>query len=257
MAESEILSTAAAADFTEIYYDFASDGHFWLRWRFRNLLHAAKKLGLDPTSPLFGLDIGCGNGAVQEQLAAHTQWRADGCDLNRAALSRHVGHGGRVLYYDINDRRPELRDKYDFLLMFDVIEHIEKTTPFIESAAHHLKPGGYVFVNVPACQSLYSRYDAVQGHYRRYDKTLLRQHLVEAGLTLRSMRYWGALLLPALIARKIYVDQKSAPDDIIRAGFHPPNRIVSAVLSAALACETMLPSPPIGTSLLAIARKPG
>ena len=256
MAGSEILSNTPAADFAEIYYDLASDDHFWLRWRFRYFLQETTKLGLDPTSPMFGLDIGCGNGAVQRQLAAQTAWRADGCDLNRAALSHHSSEGARLFYYDINDRRPELREKYDFLLMFDVIEHIEKPVSFIASAAFHLKPGGYVFVNVPACQALYSRYDAVQGHHRRYDKKLLRQHLADAGLLLSSMRYWGLLLMPALIARCVLVDRKADADAVMRAGFRPPHPLASAVLSAALACESVLPRAPIGTSLLAIARKP-
>lgn len=257
MTQVEILSQSDPTNFTEVWYDLADDNHFWVRWRFNFFLREIRRLGLDTTSPLTGLDIGCGPGAIERQLAADTAWRADGCDLNRAALALHSGNAGRVLYYNTHDRRPELREKYDFLIMFDVLEHIERTEPFIEAAIHHLKPGGYVFVNVPALPRFYSNYDTAAGHYRRYDKTLLRQHLVEAGLTLCSMRYWGALLLPALIARKIYVDRISAPDDIIRAGFHPPNRIVSAVLSAALACETILPSVPIGTSLLAIARKPG
>jgi 2-polyprenyl-3-methyl-5-hydroxy-6-metoxy-1,4-benzoquinol methylase len=194
---------------------------------------------------------------VQQQLAAQTAWRSDGCDLNRAALARHQHGDGRVLYYDIHDCRPELRAKYDFLVLFDVIEHIAEPLPFLTAAAYHLKPGGYAFINVPACQSLFSQYDAVQGHHRRYDKKLLRQQLAAAGLTVCALRYWGMFLLPALLARKLYVDRKSSPEEIYRAGFRPPNQLMSALLSAALAGETFLPPMPLGTSLLAIARKPG
>lgn len=257
MAQVEALSTSDPTDFTEVWYDLANDDHFWVRWRFNFFLREIRRLGLDPTSPLTGLDIGCGHGAIERQLASNTAWRADGCDLNKAALALHSGDAGRVLYYNTYDRRPELHEKYDFLIIFDVLEHIENTKPFIEAAIYHLKPGGHVFVNVPALQRFYSNYDTAAGHCRRYDKKTLRQHLAEAGLTLDSMRYWGALLLPALIARKIYVDRKNAPTDIIRAGFHPPNRVMSGVLSAALAAEAILPPAPIGTSLLAIARKRG
>lgn len=257
MTQVEILSSPKATNFTEVWYDFADDDHFWVRWRFNFFLREIRRLGLDPVLPMTGLDVGCGHGAVQRQLAAHSAWRTDGCDLNRAGLAHHSGRAGRVLYYDINDRRAELREKYDFLVMFDVIEHIEATKPFIESAAFHLKPGGYVFVNVPACQLIFSRYDTAQGHFRRYNKRLLGQHLADAGLTIGAMRYWGALLLPMLLARKFYVDRKTNADDIMRVGFQPPHPLVSALMSAALACETVLPPLPIGTSLLAIARKPG
>jgi 2-polyprenyl-3-methyl-5-hydroxy-6-metoxy-1,4-benzoquinol methylase len=256
MTQVEMLSRSSPTSFAELWYDIAGDDHFWLKARFDFFLREIRACGLDPTAPMSGLDVGCGHGAVQRQLAAHTAWRADGCDLNQAALSLHSGRAGRVLFYDTNDRRPEFREKYDFLVMFDVIEHIEKTKPFIESAAYHLKPGGYVFVNVPACQRLYSRYDTAAGHYRRYDKKLLRAHLTEAGLTICALRYWGMLLLPALIARNAYVSFKDSSTEVIRAGFHPPNRWLSALLSGAMACEMILPVPPIGTSLLAIARKP-
>jgi 2-polyprenyl-3-methyl-5-hydroxy-6-metoxy-1,4-benzoquinol methylase len=256
MTQIETLSRSSPTPFAELWYDIAGDDHFWLRARFAFFLRAVRNLGLDPRTFMTGLDIGCGHGAVQRQLAAHTAWRADGCDLNQAALSLHSGNVGRVLFYDTNDRRAEFREKYDFLVLFDVIEHIEKTTPFIEAAAYHLKPGGYVFVNVPACQRLYSRYDTAAGHYRRYDKKLLHAHLTEAGLTVSSLRYWGMLLLPALIARNVYVSGKSSSSEVIRGGFHPPNPLSSALLSAAIACEMVLPAPPIGTSLLAIARKP-
>ncbi|HKT20748.1 MAG TPA: class I SAM-dependent methyltransferase [Stellaceae bacterium] len=257
MAHIETLSTTAQTDFTEVWYDIADENHFWLRWRFAFFLREIRRLSLDPALPMTGLDVGCGHGAVGRQLAAQTAWQADGCDLNQAALALHSASARRVFYYDINDRYPSLREKYDFLVMFDVIEHIEKTRPFLEAAIYHLKPGGHVFVNVPACQRLYSRYDVAAGHYRRYDKPLLREQFEEAGLEVRSMHYWGAFLLPALAARKLIVDGKNASDDIIRTGFHPPNRFASTLLSVALACENLLPPLPVGSSLLAVARKPG
>lgn len=256
MAELEILSSSKPSDFTGVWYDIAADDHFWVRWRFKFFLREIARLRIDAASPMRGLDIGCGHGAVLRQLAAHTAWQSDGCDLSKAALTQHSGGIGRVLYYDINDRRPELRETYDFLILFDVIEHIEQTAPFIAAACFHLKPGGHVFVNVPACQRLYSAYDVAAGHCRRYNKPLLRRQLAESGLEVRSLRYWGLLLLPALIARKLYVDRKGPSDAIIKIGFDPPGRAASALLSAALACESVLPAPPIGTSLLAICRKP-
>lgn len=256
MTQIEILSQSNPADFTDVWYDLAENDHFWMRARFDFFLREARRCGLDTTKPLRGLDIGCGHGAVQRQLLAQTAWRADGCDLNQSALARRADRGGRVLYYDINDRRPELREAYDYLVLFDVIEHIAETKPFIEAATFHLKSGGYVFVNVPACQRLFSRYDTAAGHHRRYDKKMLRAELAAAGLRLCVLNYWGALLLPALIARNLYISSKHDAADIIRSGFHPPGRWAGALLQAAITCERLLPRFPLGTSLLAIARKP-
>ena len=257
MAVVEVLSLPKEADFAEGWYEIASDDHFWLRWRFNFLLKELRRLGFDLDQPQIGLDIGCGMGVVQQQLQQATAWRADGCDLNRWALAQHSTAAGRALYYDITDRRAELSGAYDFIVLFDVIEHIAETRPFIEAAVHHLKPGGYALVNVPACQAVYSRYDAVLGHCRRYDRPGLRRHLEEAGLAVVSMRYWGLLLLPVALARKLYVDHMGSPEAIMKAGFAPPGRWASALLSSALAIESIFPAPPIGASLLAIARRPG
>jgi SAM-dependent methyltransferase len=253
----EVLSAPQQIDFAEDWYDIAGEDHFWLRWRFHLLLREITRLQLGKAEPWRGLDIGCGRGVVQRQLEQATTWRADGCDLNAPALAQHKGVAGRALYYDITERRPEFHDAYDFIVLFDVIEHVAETRPFISAALHHLKPGGYAFVNVPACQALYSRYDAVVGHCRRYDRPLLRRHLEEGGLEIVALRYWGLSLLPAALARKLYVARLGSTEQIVTSGFAPPGRWASTLLSSALATESIFPAPPIGTSLLAIARRPG
>jgi SAM-dependent methyltransferase len=253
----EVLSAPQQIDFAEDWYDIAGEDHFWLRWRFHFFLKELRRLQLGLRQPWLGLDIGCGRGVVQRQLEQATAWRIDGCDLNAGALALHKGTAGRALYYDITERRSEFREAYDFIVLFDVVEHIAETRPFIAAAVHHLKPGGYAFVNVPACQALYSRYDTVVGHCRRYDQPLLRRHLEEGGLEIAGLSYWGFSLLPAALARKLYVDRRGTSEQIVKNGFAPPGRWASALLSSALAAESIFPAPPIGTSLLAIARRPG
>ena len=157
MEKIEVLSSDDPAAFAEMWYELADDDHFWVRWRFAVLLREIRRLGLDTGAPLDGLDIGCGHGDMLRKLTASTAWRVDGCDLNRAALTLSAGHAGRIFFYNINDRRPEFSNNYDFIIMFDVIEHIADTAAFIRSAAYHVKPGGYVFVNVPALPLLYSK----------------------------------------------------------------------------------------------------
>jgi hypothetical protein len=164
MAEYEILSAAANHQFPERLFDIMPDDHFWLRARFRVFLQEIQKLGINVSDRKLGLDIGCAQGVVQRQLAAHSAWSADGCDLTIPGLDQNSGHSGRVFYYDIIDRRLELRERYDFLMIFDVLEHIADTKAFLEAAVFHLKRGGFVFVNVPAMQSLHSKFDQVLGH---------------------------------------------------------------------------------------------
>lgn len=256
MADAEAMSHRTN-NFAESYYDFADVNHFWVRGQFNVLLRTARKLGLDHRKPMRGLDIGCGEGVVQRQFAAMTAWRTDGCELNRTALAKHSSVSGRVLYYDISERWPELHARYDFVILLDVVEHVADAKAFLEAAAYHLKPGGYLFINVPAGQYLYSRYDTILGHYRRYNRPLLHEHITKAGLAILALRYWGWSMLPAALVRKFFVDRKHNATDIMRTGFNPPNRLASALLSRALAIEKLFPQASFGTSIFAVARKPG
>jgi len=257
MGQIEHLSDVAPADFTELWYDIADDDHFWIRWRSSVALREIIQSGLDISKPLAGLDIGCGHGAMLRQLALSTAWKVDGCDLNEAALGRISGHNGRLLRYNIHDRRPELAQFYDFLLLFDVIEHIDDTRSFIDSAAYHLKPGGFVLVNVPALQTLYSKYDTVTGHRRRYNRARLRAELMRGGLQVCSLRYWGMTLIPIAVARKFYMMTMNEPSQVVQRGLEPPGALAILLLRQLESIERKIGVPqPVGTSLFAAARKP-
>jgi 2-polyprenyl-3-methyl-5-hydroxy-6-metoxy-1,4-benzoquinol methylase len=256
MTEIEALSVTDSAEFTEIWYDIANDDHFWIKWRLRELLKELAVTGIDVRSPARCLDIGCGHGTMLRRLSRETAWNIDGCDLNRAALAKSANHNGRVMFYDINDRHAALREHYEYILMMDVLEHIDDPVRFLLSATYHLKPGGFAFVDVPAMKFLYSKYDTVVGHVCRYTREQLHEQLREGGLNVVSSRYWGKTLIPVALLRKLYVDRMSDPDQVMSAGFAPPSTKSSAVLSALAWIDRGFPRClPFGTSLLAIAEK--
>jgi SAM-dependent methyltransferase len=256
MAKYEVLSTTVTHQFPDRLYEIMPDDHFWVRSRFKVFLQEIQKLGIDLTDRRLGLDIGCAHGVVQRQLAARSAWTADGCDLNTAGLAQNSGHSGRVLYYNILDRCSDLREHYDFLIIFDVLEHINDTEAFLEAAMFHLKDGGYIFVHVPAMQSLHSKFDEVLGHVRRYDSRLLSRHLADAGLNVLSVRYWALTMIPVVYLRALLVNFVTNADKILKLGFEPPSRPMAAALSGLLSLETWASrSPAIGTCLLAVAQK--
>jgi len=63
--------------------------------------------------------------------------------------------------------------KFDSILYFDVLEHIEDDAREVELACSQLNAGGHLIILVPAHQSLYSPFDAAIGHFRRYDRKTL------------------------------------------------------------------------------------
>ena len=64
-------------------------------------------------------------------------------------------------------------EKFDSVLYFDVLEHIEHDSKEVELACSKLNPNGYLIILVPAHQSLFSPFDTEIGHFRRYDRQSL------------------------------------------------------------------------------------
>lgn len=252
----QVLSSVAASGFPDEWYELAAEGHFWHEWRFRAFSTQLAALGVPRDAPWHGLDVGCGHGVVRRQIEHATKWTTDGADLNLGALEQNRTRSGQALFYDIHDRREELAGRYDFALLFDVIEHLDEPVRFIASVLHHLKPGGWLFVNVPALANMHSTYDDAVGHLRRYDKRSLHAELAALPLDIRDMRYWGFSMLPYLLVRKINTLRGHDVATVIERGILPPQPWMEAWILRIMRIETsLLHNPPLGTSLLAAAVK--
>jgi SAM-dependent methyltransferase len=64
--------------------------------------------------------------------------------------------------------------KFDTIIYIDVLEHIENDREELESAASRLRAGGRIIVLSPAHQRLFTPFDAAIGHFRRYNRPMLR-----------------------------------------------------------------------------------
>ena len=251
----EFITERRAIEFPDEWYGANSEDHFWFEWRARIARALIRSVGLPTEAPLKVLDVGCGTGITCRQLARQTRWTFDGADLNINALTQCDVGDGRVLYYDVLERRADFEEAYDVAILFDVLEHIEETRPFLEAVFFHIKPGGMLLVNVPALMSFYSVYDEVAGHCRRYTKETLAQEFLDMDATVVGQRYWGFTMLPALWARRRLL-RTQPRDRVIRVGFVPPHPVVHGLLKAAMATElALLKRPPLGTSVMAAIRK--
>jgi SAM-dependent methyltransferase len=242
-------------NFPTEWYDLAPETHFWMTWRLRVILRHLARLDIDRDAELAGFDIGCGHGAFARQLQWATAWRIDGCDVGEDAfVCRHHGNG-RFFRYDIFEHRPDLKEKYDLVFLLDVIEHIADPVRFLIATRFYLKQSGHVVINVPAIPSLFSRYDAIAGHLRRYTKTRLRSELLDTGLDVETIVHWGLSLVPLTALRKA-VSSVVPAETVIRRGFAPPgaaaDRLLRLMMGAELAAARDVAW---GASLLAIARK--
>lgn len=71
---------------------------------------------------------------------------------------------------------------FDYLLAFEVLEHIDADLEVFRDWMRYLRPGGCVLVSVPAHMGKYGRSDEIVGHVRRYEKAALRDLLERSGV---------------------------------------------------------------------------
>lgn len=100
-----------------------------------------------------------------------------------------------------------IRGKFDTILYIDVLEHIVGDAAEMSKAASLLNPGGHIIVLSPAFQFLYSPFDKVIGHYRRYDKRMIRR-VTPPGLKLLSNRYYDSMGFFASLVNKLMLRQQ-------------------------------------------------
>jgi SAM-dependent methyltransferase len=97
-------------------------------------------------------------------------------------------------------------EKFDTILYIDVIEHIERDAEELRRAKELLAGNGSLIVLVPAHQSLYNEFDKAIGHYRRYNKAMLK---AAAPLELRLIKimYLDTCGLLASLMNKYFLKQ--------------------------------------------------
>ena len=246
----EYLSSPTEVSMGDAWFEVVSLDHFWIQRRFSVIKKLCSKLILEADRLA---EIGCGNGLVQRQIEDFFFKNIDGYDLNEEALKQNVSIKSKVICYDILDKNKEVENIYDVIIKMDVLEHIKDENEFLKAASFMLKPGGYLIINVPAFQSMYSDYDKMVGHVRRYDAKHLIGVVSSNGFGINAWSYWGLPLVPILWLRTKFIhatDQKAC----IERGMSPRSSLINWGLQQLTKLEP-IPQKFYGTSLMAVYQK--
>jgi len=76
---------------------------------------------------------------------------------------------------------------YDYLAVFEVLEHIKNDRELLEEWSKLLKCDGRIILSVPAKMKYYSYLDKVSGHVRRYERDELVKLLDASGYTIEKL----------------------------------------------------------------------
>jgi SAM-dependent methyltransferase len=92
------------------------------------------------------------------------------------------------------------RDSIDAAYTLNVLEHIADDGAALRDLRRCLRPGGTLFIYVPAFMCLFTAMDRRVGHIRRYRKRELARRVRDAGFVVDRSRYADALGFFATLA---------------------------------------------------------
>jgi len=231
--------------------------HPWWHARARLAISLLEAEGL--SAPCSIIDIGCGWG-VNLQALESAGYRASGLDASKEILEL-IDQPQRALFLaDLTQPLLAEHETYDGGLMLDVLEHLDDDRASLNRVADLLRPGGSLIVSVPALPELFSEYDEIQGHRRRYTAEALRAAFDGTGLRLKHIYWWGAWMVRVLKAtRKKQRSAESAPKTYAQYLRLPPWPVPWAMraLHAIENWHPVLSRLTTGTSLIAVATREG
>lgn len=196
-------------------YAIAEDQHWWFAGRRQIIDRLLRRLPLPPQAQI--LEAGCGTGGNLDMLSRHGQlaameYEAIACDLanQRGIVPVRQGRLPDQIPFD---------QRFDCILVLDVIEHIEDDLAALQALRAKLKPGGWLVVTVPAYAVLWSEHDEINHHQRRYRRRPLVRLIQATGLRIHYSSYFNSWLFPAVAAVRL-LQRFRAPAESNRAA--PP-----------------------------------
>ena len=240
------------------------DRHFWFRGRNRIVAAFAAKYTGQLAPGFYVLEAGCGNGSVTRVLQdTCVKGNVIGADLFFEGLVNARDRGVKMVVQADMSRFP-FGFGFSLAGMFDVLEHIPDDCGALRSVFNALSPGGRLLLSVPAHLSLWSYFDEVSCHCRRYELEGLRSKCQDAGFQIEYATEFMSFLYPLMKTQRRWKDfvrkrtgkniEETAKDDL------SINPLMNAVLDRVGRAETFLIGRgvrlPFGTSIFLVARKP-
>jgi hypothetical protein len=161
---------------------------------------------------------------------------------------------------------PEIRSRdLDLVVSLDVlcIPGVARAREGLRRLAAGIRPGGLLILNLPAYRWLYSEHDAAVHTSERYTAREVRALVEGLGLQVEILSYRLCLLFPLVVLARLPRLRRVRPGDPgARSDLHAePGPLVNRLLFALLRLENRgivrglrLP---FGSSVFAVARKPG
>ena len=227
--------------------------HWWFAGRreiIRALIEREVKLARDARL----LEAGCGTGGNLELLSRYG--RIEGFEFDPEARRLAAIRGFPVSVGALPDNVAEPDAAYDFVGLFDVLEHVADDVAALATLSRKLRTGGTLLITVPAMPWLWSSHDVTHHHYRRYTARSLTRVIAAAGQRAVHVGYFNTLLFPlAVVQRGLHglLGAKAPTDEMPTPGL---NALLSTIFRLERHLVGRVPMP-FGLSLFAVVRAAG
>ncbi len=134
------------------------------------------------------LDIGSGDCSKVKHFVKDNMLYV-GIDHSDIAVKKARGRGYEV--YKMSATNFKFKQKFDLILLIDLLEHVERDEKVIKLCGKSLKENGKLVVSVPIHQKLWGDLDVRAGHVRRYDPDELVAMLERNGLKTEKIHFSG------------------------------------------------------------------
>jgi SAM-dependent methyltransferase len=235
----------------------AEDRHFWFKGLRRNARLMLDQSGVRPGLGLV-LDCGAGTGRNLDWLSSYGP--AYGVDLTPLALEVGRRKGRRLARGSVTDL-PFPTGAADLVTSFDVLYCMDDDgeARTLREMWRVLKPGGVALINSAALNFLRGSHSTLSSERRRYTPARMRTALVAAGFEVERVTFTNCALFPPVFAVRGLQRLTGKANEPSDSDLDVPIAPVNAFFDACLTVEHLLlarVNMPIGTSVMAIARKP-
>ncbi len=233
----------------QIYQEINNnEERFWWFLARRSIVHYLLKKYVETPQSKTVLDVGCGTGMMAASLAG-VFGSVIAADMEASAVEIALQKGLNAVKGFLPDGMGNVRA--DVVLLLDVLEHIEQDAASVSCCHKLLNENGILLATVPAYPFLWSDWDVLHHHKRRYKMSAFKE-LFSADLwKCELVSHYNTLLAPPAFAVRLLGQN----DD---TSYTPPPAPLNMILKNIFAFEKhLLPKIrlPFGLSIIGLFRK--
>lgn len=226
--------------------------HFWFRARAAMVTWAMRR---HFRSPKGVLELGCGAGGTLARIRqAFPDAALVASDIYTEALQYTAERVPGVRIVQSDAMAIPFDEKFDVVVACDVIEHIERDDVALSQIHRAVRPGGGIVLTVPQDPRLWSAWDDLGHHKRRYTRDELVGKVQAAGFSVERTLSLSSLIYPLMRLARARAREHCAPADELLI-----SRPLNFVLNRVMDLERLLLRNgidfPVGGSLLLVGRR--